>query len=194
MIIDPAPLWALAPALPILTIHGPFAGAKEISRMAQQTLKAKADLASRKLDGQLDERDVYAKRITNADLARKDEMDDEVEELRRAYTRLVGIDTRNPETGEVVHIDGEIDDEEDVDARLELRAKARQIADDMRRLDARMLGVYVEDETGSPFPDEIFEGAPIQTLTSLTRQATEWTYGKAEDDPSRPTSGRSGSG
>jgi hypothetical protein len=190
-------IWRLlefAPALPVLTIHGPLAGAKETYRMAQQSLKTKAALAARKLDGQLDDRDVYAKRITNADLARKDEMDDEVEEFRREYARLVGLDTRDPATGDVVHIDGEIDDEEDEHERLELRAKARGIADSMRRLDARMLGVYVEDENGEAFPDEVFEATPIQTLTALTRQATEWTYGRAEDDPARPTSGRSGSG
>lgn len=172
--------------------------------MASQTLKEKAAadavrsaLESRRLTEEIDGQAVYVRRITNSDLRRKDEMDDEVAELRIEHEALVGRDdVKFDDDGDVLSVDhtpGEIDELDDPDRRRELRGRARELANQMRQIDARMLGIYVETESGEPFPDEAFDETPVQTLTSLTRQATEWTYGKG-DDKARPTDGRSASG
>ena len=155
--------------------------------------EANAAKAGRLLKGgEIDGRKVYVKRLTNADLSAKDELDDELDELQREMDRLRGRDERDGEGRFVRHIDGEIDECDDPARRKELKAEARALAEEYRRLDAQQLGLYVEDEAGASFPAEAFVNAPIRVLTKLIEQATLWTYGA--EDAKRPTAERTASG
>lgn len=148
--------------------------------------------ANRKMgaDAQIGGREVYAKEITNADLERKDVMEDELTEMRRAHAALVGRDEREAD-GEVVHTRGLIDDEEDPDKRQELRARARDLMKEIRRGDTLMLGLYIEDEHGEPFPEEALLAAPFRVQAYLSQRATAWAFGV--DDEVRPTQAGSAS-
>jgi hypothetical protein len=138
------------------------------------------------------DRPVYARNIVNDDLARKDEMDDELAELRLRHAKLVGHDVIDGD-GDRVHVPGEVDDCDDPEKRRELRAEARRIAAQMRELDALMLGLYVEDENGELFPDEALKALPFRVRTKLSERASMYAYG-VEDEEARPTTGRNGSG
>jgi hypothetical protein len=148
--------------------------------------------ANRKMNAQIGGREVYAREITNADLERKDEMEDELTEMRRAYGRLVGSDERSAD-GEVVHTRGLVDEEEDPDRRRELRSKARDLMKEIRRGDTLMLGIYVEDEDGEPFSDEALLSASFRVQALLSKKATSWAFG-VDDEELRPTQAGSASG
>lgn len=148
--------------------------------------------STRRMAGfEIDGRAVFARNITNADLERKDEMDDELAELRLKYRKLAGGDVRSDD-GEVVHIPGEIDDCDDADQRAELRRNARELMAEIRTRDTLLLSLYVEDEQGEPFSDEALKAAPFRVLTKLSQKATEYAFGV--EDEERPTTGRNASG
>jgi hypothetical protein len=148
---------------------------------------------SRRMDGfQIDGRPVFARNITNADLERKDEMDDELAELRLQYRKLVGSDVRTDD-GEIVHTLGEVDDCKDADERKELRARARALMADIRNRDTLLLRLYVEDENGEPFSDEALKATPFRVLTKLSQKATEYAFG-VDDEEARPTTAGNASG
>lgn len=138
---------------------------------------------SRKLEGQIGGRDVFARLLTNADLARKDEVDDAVAELHRQLERLVG---REDADGNVLD-EGDIDRCDDDDERARLRGEARELKGTLRQLDARSLGLYVHGPGGEAFPDAELEATPIRMLQRLTTQATKYMLGLDEEE--RPTAG-----
>jgi hypothetical protein len=157
--------------------------------MAEGTLARQ----TRRLDSFVIEgRPVFARNITNADLERKDEMDDEIAELRLRHEQLVGSDALD-DVGERVHTPGEIDNCEDPDKRRELRAEARHLAAEMRKRDALMLGLYVEDENGDAFSDEALKALPYRVRTKMAEKASMYAYG-VEEEELRPTTATNGSG
>lgn len=148
--------------------------------------------STRRMEGfQIDGRPVFARNITNADLERKDEMDDELSELRLEYRKLVGGDVR-ADDGEIVHTPGEVDACEDADERKELRARARALMADIRTRDTLLLRLYVEDENGEPFSDEALKATPFRVLSKLSLKATEYAFGV--EDEERPTTAGNASG
>jgi hypothetical protein len=142
--------------------------------MAEGDLERRA----RKMDGfTIDERQVFARNITNADLARKDEADDEIAELQRQGAEL----------------DEKIEACEDREERLELRAQARQLAIELRDRDALLLRMYIEDERGEQFADEVLQATPFRVLRKLSVKATAYAFG-VEDEENPPTTAGSASG
>lgn len=146
----------------------------------------------------IDGRPVYARVVTNKDLARKDEMDDEIAELRLRYAKLAGEDAVGP-GGERVHVPGDIDECEDVEERKAMRAEARAIAAELRDRDSLLLDVYIVDENGESFPDEVLINTPFRDLNRLSQVAANYAYGVEDSDEGpkpdeRPTTARNASG
>lgn len=141
--------------------------------MAEGDLERRARLMA---GFKIDERAVYARNITNDDLRRKDELDDVIAELRIDLTE----------------VERQIEECEDRDERRELRSKARDLAADIRDRDAALLGLYIEDEAGERFSDEVLAALPFRVLTPLSRKATEYAYAVEED--ARPTTATSDTG
>lgn len=137
-------------------------------------------------------RPVFARTVTNKDLARKDEMDDEIAELRLRYAKLAGEDAVGP-GGERVHVPGDIDECEDVEQRKAMRAEARQLAAELRDRDSLLLSIYIEDENGEPFSDEALINTPFRDLNRLSQVAANYAFG-VEDEDERPTTARNASG
>jgi hypothetical protein len=165
--------WHLAPALPVLTIHGPFAGAKELRHMATQTLKAKALLEARKLDGEIDGKPVYVRDLVNDDLDENDEIRDQWAEINRQRLDVLA----------------DIDESDDPDERRDMRARGRGLARELRTLDTTMLGLYVESADGERYPMDVLEQVPVRVQTALIRQAMEKIYGSDDEGPTPPLSG-----
>lgn len=126
---------------------------------------------TRKLAEKIDGRDVYVKDLLNDDLAQIDEIGDDYDELGRAKKDLTA----------------EIDDTDDVDERKELRARVRELTQQQRALDTKMLGLYVEDKDGEPFDDDILEKVPVRAQTALMKEASEKIYG-GDEGPTPETS------
>lgn len=132
---------------------------------------------SRRMDGfMIDGRPVFARNITNADLERKDEMDDELAELRMEYAEL----------------EKQIEECEDTDRRRELRSEARQMMSTIRQRDTLLVSLYIEDEQGELFSDESLLNTPFRVVSKLSVKATEYAFGV--EDEERPTTGRNASG
>lgn len=125
----------------------------------------------RKLHGKIDGREVLVIELVNDDLDKIDELIDEYSELERQRAELAQ----------------KINDCDDQDERLQLRAKARELTREMRVLDTRMLGLYVEDKDGNRFDDDVLAKAPVRVQTELIKQATSKVYG----DDEGPTPGTS---
>lgn len=125
---------------------------------------------TRKLTGQIAEQDVFAREMRNADLDEADEAQDEYDELVRQRTDLAA----------------KIEACEDADERRDLRAQARELSRQIRTLDSRILGLYIEASGGTRFTQEELEAAPVRTQTTLMRQAAKFIFGDSED----PTDGR----
>lgn len=159
--------------------------------------------STRRMDGfQIDGRQVFARNITNADLERKDEMDDELAELGLRHAKLVGVDRRTiargaGENGEdeiiVEHDPGEVDECDDPGRRAEIRYEARALAKEIRRLDTLLVALYLEDEQGERFSDEVLLNVPLRVIRKLSVPATMYAFG-AEDDEARPTTAGNASG
>jgi hypothetical protein len=133
---------------------------------------------TRRMDGFLiDGRQVFARNITNADLERKDEMDDDLAELRLQHADL----------------ESRIELAEDADERRELRKEARALMNDIRQRDTLLLSLYVEDENGERFPDEALLGLAFRVTSKLSRKASEYAFG-VEDEETRPTTAGNASG
>jgi hypothetical protein len=141
------------------------------------------------LDGKIADREVFARNITNDDLSRQDELNDELAELRLERERLVGRDVLNENGIVKEHVPGEVDEEEDPEARRQMRQQARELAQRIRDLEAQALGIYIEDEAGEPFEEEVLRAQPVRTLTRLTLSAAKYIWG---DEEERPTTGRAG--
>jgi hypothetical protein len=133
---------------------------------------------SRRMDGfQIDGRPVFARNITNADLERKDEMDDELAELRMEYAEL----------------EKQIEECEDAERRRICRAEARQMMSQIRQRDTLLVSLYLEDEQGERFSDEALLSTPFRVVSKLSVKATEYAFG-VEDDEQRPTTAGNASG
>lgn len=140
----------------------------------------------------IDGRPVFARKITNDDLERKDEMDDEIAELQLLHAKLVGRNVTDGD-GDRAHLPGEVDDCEDPEERKRIRAEARAIAKKLRDLDALQLRLYVEDENGESFSEDVVKAIPIRDQTRLGHKATSYAFG-VEDEDGRPTPARTASG
>lgn len=147
---------------------------------------------ARRMDVAIEGRPVFARSITNADLERKDEMDDELAELRRRHAKLTGRDARADDGG-VVHVPGDVDECEDDERRLDLRREARELMKEIRRRDTLLVSLYIEDENGEPFSENALLSTPFRVVSKLSQRATEWAFG-IEDEERRPTVERSASG
>lgn len=154
---------------------------------------ADGDLArqARRMPEQIDGRAVFARNITNKDLALKDEMDDEIAELQLLHAKLVGRDIRT-DGGEIVHAPGEVDECPDAERRREIRAEARKIAAKIRDHESLLMKLYIEDENGTPFAEEVLAATPVRLLNRLAEPATKYAFGV--EDEKRPTTASSGSG
>jgi hypothetical protein len=128
----------------------------------------------RKLTEKIDGKDVYVVELLNDDLDQADELTDEYSELERHKTDL----------------DRQIRESDDADERKQLREQAREIAREQRRLDVKMLAVYIEDKDGERFTEDVLARVPVRVQTVLMRQATEKIYGGGEG----PTPGTSATG
>lgn len=136
------------------------------------------ELRTRRMDGfQIDGRQVFARNITNADLERKDEMDDELAELRMEYAEL----------GQ------RIEECEDTERRRALRSEARALMSRIRQSDTLLVSLYLEDEQGERFSDEALLSTPFRVISKLSVKATEYAFG-VEDDEARPTTAGNASG
>jgi hypothetical protein len=142
--------------------------------MAEGDLERRA----RRLDGfTIEGRPVFARLITNTDLERKDELDDEAAETRLELTAL----------------EHQVDECEDPEERRELRRQARELTARYRNQDTLMLSLYIEDEHGERFPDEQLLTLPFRVAAKLSKKASEYAFG-VEDEEARPTTGRNESG
>lgn len=142
--------------------------------MAEGSLERSA----RRMAGfEIDGRSVFARNITNADLERKDEMDDELAELRMEYAAL----------------EKQIEECEDADRRRELRAEARRMMSTIRQRDTLLVSLYIADEDGERFPDDALLSTPFRVVSKLSVKATEYAFG-VEDEEQRPTTARNASG
>lgn len=142
--------------------------------MAEGSLERSA----RRMAGfEIDGRPVFARNITNADLERKDEMDDDLAELRMEYADL----------------EKQIEESEDTDQRRELRAEARRMMSTIRQRDTLLVSLYIEDEQGERFSEEALLGTPFRVVSKLSVKATEYAFG-VEDEEQRPTTERNASG
>lgn len=134
--------------------------------------------STRRMDGfTIDGRPVFARNITNADLERKDEMDDDLAELRMEYASL----------------EKQIEECEATDERRELRARARQMMSNIRQRDTLLTSLYIEDENGEAFTDAALLATPFRVVSKLAVKATEYAFG-VEDEEQRPTTERNVSG
>lgn len=146
--------------------------------MAEGDLIGGLERRARRLDGfAIQGRPVFARLITNEDLACKDEMDDEAAELRL----------------ELAALERQVDDCEDVEERRELRRQARELTAQYRDRDTLMLSLYIEDEAGERFPDEQLLTLPFRVAAKLSKKASEYAFG-VEDEDARPTTATNGSG
>ena len=153
---------------------------------------------SRRMKYTVDRRPVFAVAITNADLEKKDELDDELAELRIQHKALAGEDIRDvahtDEGDEVVmrHIPGEIDECVDAERRKEMRADARKLMAEIRRLETRSVSLLIADEAGERFPEEALMALPYRVALKLAQEAAEYAFGL--EDEERPTTARSATG
>lgn len=140
--------------------------------MPAQSLRAKALLDARRLDGLIDGKAVYVRDLLNDDL-------DESDLVRDQYAELVR--QRDDVNEEVAACD-------DADERVALRERGRELSRELRRLDTTMLGLYVESAEGDRYPHDTLERVPVRVQTTLIRQAMEKIYG-GDEGPTTPASG-----
>jgi hypothetical protein len=136
--------------------------------MAAGTLKNQ----TRKLEHKIADGEVFVRDLVNADLDQIDEVTDEYNEVLRARHDL----------------QVEIGDCDDAEERKQLRARARELTKQLRVLDTRMLGLYIEDKTGEPFADEVLADVPVRIQTALIKQSIEMVHGKDDEGPTTETS------
>lgn len=121
----------------------------------------------RKLAEKIDGRDVYARDLVNDDMDENDELGDDYAELARLKADLRV----------------QIKEEDDDDARKQLRAQVRDLSREQRVLDVRMLDLYVEDKDGERFGEETLAKTPVRVQTALINQAAKLIYGDEDPTP-----------
>lgn len=126
------------------------------------SIKAQAAANNRKLTESIGDENTYVRELVNADLDTIDELTDEYAEVQRQISDL----------------HKQIDDEDDTDARKDLRAEVRALATEIRALDVRMVDAYVEKADGERFGVEALTGVPVRVQTLLLKQAASIVNGE----------------
>jgi hypothetical protein len=131
------------------------------------SIKAQAAANKRKLTEKIGDENTYVRDLVNDDL-------DVIDVLRDEYNEVLS------QLGE---LQDQIDDEDDADARKELRAKSRELVTEARVFDVRMVDAYIEKADGERFGVEVLAATPVRTLTLLLRQANAMTRAEDPEDP-----------
>jgi hypothetical protein len=129
--------------------------------------------APRRLGENIAGREALVAEVTNADLDEIDELQDEYAELSRQQADL----------------ERDIDASDDPTERKRLRAQRRDLAKELRILDTRLLGKYIETSDGERFDDETLAAIPVRVQTALMRKAAKIVYGDVGPTPERTASG-----
>lgn len=123
--------------------------------------------SSRKLNGKIVGKDVFARDMLNSDLDEADEVQDEYDELVRQRSDLAK----------------RVDDSDDTDERKGLREQLRALSREIRVLDERTLSIYVETSGRERFAAEDIASTPVRMQTMLMAQAAKHVHGGADEVP-----------